>query len=306
MNIHPCARSCPRSRELLVHRIVVEGWSAVDAATAAGLSERSAYKWLRRYREEGVDGLRDRSSRPLRSPRRVPDAAVERMLELRRKRRTAAEIAKTVRRPRSTVARWLKRRGLGRLRFLAPPEPVRRYEHTKPGSMLHLDVKKLGKFTGVGHRITGARTHTTGGRGWEYVHVCIDDYSRVAYLEVLEDETGETTTSFLRRAQAWFAARGVRVRRVLTDNGPPYLSRVFAAACDQLGIKRSRTRPYRPQTNGKAERFIQTMLRECAYGREYSSSAYRRQGLAHWLRRYNEARPHGSLGGKPPITRLPA
>ena len=226
--------------------VLSERWPVRRAAQAAGLSERTAYKWLRRYREEGLTGLVDRSSRPKTSPRRLATTQLDRILELRRRRRTGAQIARTVRRPRSTVARWLKVSGLGKLHLLATLEPVVRYEHKSPGSLLHLDTKKLGRFSGIGHRATGVRTHTTGGRGWECVHVCIDDYSRVAYLEVLEDETAETTAAFLRRAVAWYEAQGVAVRRVLTDNGSPYVSRLFRETCAELDLKHSRTRPYAP------------------------------------------------------------
>ena len=219
---------------------------------------------------------------------------------------TGVQIAKRLRLPRSTVARVLKRHGLERLKFLEPPEPARRYEMERPGELIHLDVKKLGRFKGVGHRITGyhASVHRSRGSGWEFVHVCIDDYSRLAYVELLEDEKGPTTVGFLMRALAWFAERGVTVKRVMTDNGTNYRSHVFRHALARLGLRHSRTKPYTPRTNGKAERFIQTMLREWAYARPYLSSAKRRVALLPWLRRYNERRPHGGIGGAPPITRL--
>ena len=307
MNLHSCARSCPRSRELLVNRILEQGWTVKTAAEAAGLSERTAYKWLKRFREEGVEGLRDRSSRPRTCPHQTPARVVERIVELRKKRLLGREIARRVRRPHSTVARILASQGLGRLTALEPKPPVVRYEHPEPGDMLHLDIKKLGKFTGAGHRRTDLKSDwRTGGRGWEFVHVCVDDHSRVAYLEVLEDERQESAVEFLRRTVAWYRARGVTVRRVLTDNGSCYRSRACRATCAELGIKHCRTRPYSPQTNGKAERFIQSMLRECAYGRTYTTSGHRRLGLKAWVRRYNLERPHASLGFKPPASRLPA
>jgi transposase InsO family protein len=291
---------------LLVRRIQQEGWSVVDAAEAAGVSTRTGHKWLRRFDEEGPSGLLDRSSRPLRSPTQVPKSWQDLVVELRRSKMTGEQIAKDLRIPRSTVARILNRAGVGRLRYLDPPVPIIRYEWDRPGDLIHLDVKKLGRFTRVGHRITGCRIRqsNTRGVGWEFVHVCVDDHSRLAYVEALDDEKGPTTVGFLRRALAWFADRGVKVARVMTDNGTNYNSLVFRAAVAQLHLKHIRTKPYTPRTNGKAERFIQTMLREWAYARPYSTSGRRRLALAPWLRRYNERRPHGGIGGAPPITRL--
>lgn len=276
------------------------------AAEAAGVSPRTVYKWLGRFEQEGLAGLGDRSSRPQRSPTSVPRGWQELILTLRRSRMTGAEIAKRLKLPRSTVARVLKRHGLERLKLLDPPVPVLRYEKQRPGELIHLDVKKLGRFKGVGHRITGfhADVHRSRGSGWEFVHVCIDDYSRLAYVEILEDEKGPTTVGFLTRALAWLAEHGVKVERVMTDNGTNYRSNVFKAALVRLRLGHSRTRPYTPRTNGKAERFIQTMLREWAYARPFASSGRRRAALAPWLRRYNERRPHGGIGGAPPITRL--
>ena len=306
MNIHSSARTSPAGRALLVRRIQQEVWSVVDAAEAAGVSPRTAHKWLRRFDEDGPTGLLDRSSRPLRSPTKVPKAWQDLVLELRRSKMTGEQIAKDLRIPRSTVARILSRAGLGRLKYLEPPIPIIRYEWDRPGDLIHLDVKKLGRFNRVGHRITGDRTgqSRTRGVGWEFVHVCVDDHSRLAYVEVLEDEKGPTTVAFLRRALAWFAEHGVKVDRVMTDNGTNYRSLVFRAALVRLKLKHLRTKPYTPRTNGKAERFIQTMLREWAYARPYAHSAYRKLALPAWVRRYNERRPHGSLGGAPPITRL--
>ncbi len=276
------------------------------AAEAAGVSPRTVYKWLSRFEDEGLAGLGDRSSRPRRSPTSVPRSWQELVLTLRQSRMTGALIAKSLRLPRSTVARVLKRHGLERLKLLDPPVPVVRYEKQRPGELIHLDVKKLGRFQGIGHRITGlhANVHRSRGSGWEFVHVCIDDFSRLAYVEILEDEKGPTTVGFLKRALAWLAGHGVKVQRVMTDNGTNYRSNVFKAALARLRLGHSRTKPYTPRTNGKAERFIQTMLREWAYARPYASSARRRVVLAPWLRKYNERRPHGGIGGAPPITRL--
>jgi transposase InsO family protein len=276
------------------------------AAEAAGVSPRTVYKWLSRFDDEGLVGLGDRSSRPRRSPATVPRSWQELILTLRRSRMTGALIAKRLRLPRSTVARVLKRHGLERLKLLDPPVPILRYEKQRPGELIHLDVKKLGRFQGIGHRITGyhANVHRSRGSGWEFVHVCIDDFSRLAYVEILEDEKGPTTVGFLKRALAWLAGHGVKVQRVMTDNGTNYRSNVFKAALARLHLGHSRTKPYTPRTNGKAERFIQTLLREWAYARPYASSARRRVVLAPWLRKYNERRPHGGIGGAPPITRL--
>lgn len=304
MNIHSSARTSPAGRALLVRRIQQECWTVLEAAEAAGVSTRTAHKWLKRFDEEGPVGLLDRSSRPHRSPTEVPKSWQDLVLELRRSKMTGAQIAKDLRLPRSTVARILSRAGVGRLKYLEPPLPIVRYEWARPGDLIHLDVKKLGRIRGIGHRITGVRQHRNRGIGWEFVHVCVDDYSRLAYVEVLEDEKGATTVGFLRRALDWFIERGVNVRRVMTDNGANYVSNIFRAALAHCRIKHLRTKPYTPRTNGKAERFIQTMLREWAYARPYLSSARRRVALAPWLRRYNERRPHGGIGGAPPITRL--
>jgi transposase InsO family protein len=291
----------------LVRRIVEQGWSVVAAACAVGLSRRSAFKWLRRYRELGTAGLTDRSSRPRRMPRATPPEWRQLILELRQTRMTGARIAAQLRRPRSTVALILKRAGWERLRSPQPIEPVRRYQRERPGELVHLDVKKLGRIAGlVGHRITGDRARRCRGAGWEYVHVAVDDASRLAYVEVLRDERGPTTVGFLQRAIAWFRHLGVRVERIMTDNGSAYLSRRFAASCAALQLRHLRTRPYRPCTNGKAERFIQTLLREWAYALPYRSSSLRIRALRPWLRYYNRERPHGSLGARPPFSQLKA
>jgi transposase InsO family protein len=303
MRIHANARTCPNSRKLLVQRIEEENWSLMVAAEAAGISERSARKWLGRWRAEGEAGLLDRSSAPKRSPRRTPEALVEAIRALRRLRMTAAEIAEILGLALSTVSLWLKRIGLGKRSRLEPPEPPNRYERSRPGELIHIDIKKLGRFGVPGKRVIDERDSSRG-YGWECCHVCVDDATRLAYVEVLPDERGETASGFLRRAVAWLAERGVTVERVMTDNGSPYVSTIHAATCRELGIRHLRTRPYRPQTNGKAERFIQTMLREWAYGRLYGSSAERRHQLPGWLNRYNYRRKHGSLGHRPPAARL--
>ena len=303
MDIHANARTCPNSRRLLVKRVEEEDWSLMVAAEAAGISERTARKWLGRWRAEGEDGLLDRSSAPKRIPHRTPEAVVEAVSALRRLRMTAAEIAEVLGLALSTVSLWLKRIGLGKRSRLQPPEPPNRYERSRPGELIHIDVKKLGRFGVAGKRVVGKR-HASAGYGWECCHVCVDDATRLAYVEVLPNERGETASAFLRRAVAGFAEQGVEVERVMTDNGSPYVSTLHASTCRELGIRHLRTRPYRPQTNGKAERFIQTMLREWAYGRLYGSSAERRLQLPSWLDRYNYRRKHGSLGHRPPMARL--
>jgi transposase InsO family protein len=305
MNAHSRARTCPLSRVLLVRRVREQAWRIERAADAAGISVRTAYKWLARQRDEGFAGLQDRGSRPRRSPRRTPDEWRAVILELRQARWPGRRIAQQLGLPYATVARILQRAGQGRLPPPAPPEPVRRYERSRPGELLHLDVKKLGRIGRVGHRIHGDRTTRVRGIGWEYVHVAIDDHSRLAYAETLRDERGATTVAFLRRAIAWFQRLGVRVEQVMTDNGSAYVSRRFAQVCAQLQLRHLRTRPYRPCTNGKAERFIQTCLREWAYAEAYPSSEQRTVALDHWLHHYNWHRPHTALNSRPPISRLP-
>ena len=306
MNIHSSARSTPAGRALLVRRVTQESWTVAAAAEAVGVSARTAYKWLARFEDEGPGGLLDRSSRPRNSPRQVPVGWQQLIVELRRLRMTGAAIAARLAIPRSTVARVLKRHGLERLKKLDLPVPVRRYEKSRPGELVHLDVKKLGRIQRVGHRIHGDRTTRARGAGWEYVHVCVDDFTRLAYVEVLADEKGATAAAFLRRAAAWFASRGVKIERVMTDNGSGYVSRDFAVAVAQMRARHIRTRPYTPRTNGKAERFIQTLLREWAYVRPYPTSAKRAKVLRPWLAYYNRERPHASLGQRSPFTRLPS
>jgi transposase InsO family protein len=280
-------------------------WPVTQAAAAAGVSRRTAYKWLRRQREEGHPGLKDRSSKPLVQPTATPQDWRELVLTLRHCRLTSSEIAQRVRIPRSTVARILKREGLGRLKFLEPPEPVVRYEKRHPGQLLHIDVKKLGRIHGLGHRITGDRRHRARGVGWEYVHVCIDDASRLAYVEILDSEDGNRSAGFLKRAIAFYRRHGIRVRAVMTDNAKAYTaSKLFKAELQRHRVRHLTTRPYRPCTNGKAERFIQTLLREWAYARPYTSSRARAHQLPRWLSHYNHHRPHGSLDGKPPYSRI--
>ena len=305
MNVHSLARTTPRSRALLVHRVLTQKRSIGATAEAFGISSRTVYKWLARHRESGREGLWDRSSRPHRSPGRLEAERIALVEQLRRCRQTSPQIARGLGMPCSTVARVLRRAGLHRLRMLEPPEPPRRYERSRPGDLLHLDIKKLGRIGRVGHRIHGDRTTRVRGIGWEFVHVCIDDRSRLAYVEVLSDEQRVTTTGFLQRAVAYYRRLDIRVRAVMTDNGPAYLSHLFALACRTLRLRHLRTRPYRPRTNGKAERFIQTLLREWAYARPYRYSCLRVRALRTYLRYYNLRRPHGALNGRPPISRLP-
>jgi transposase InsO family protein len=275
------------------------------AATALGVSRRTAHKWLARYAREGITGLQDRSSRPRSTPTAVSLEEECCIVLLRTSRMTAAQIASSLEIPRSTVARTLKRRGLQRLKVLDEHTPPQRYTRRHPGELLHLDVKKLGRITGFyGHRITGDRRRRRRGAGWDFVHVAIDDASRLAYAEVLANEQGDTSAAFLARAVTWFQRLGIRVRRTLTDNGSGYVSACFALACSQLKIRHLRTRPYRPCTNGKAERVIQTLMREWAYVRPYRTSGLRARALPLFLAYYNRERPHGSLGGRSPISRI--
>lgn len=311
MRLHGNAKTCPHSRLLIVTRVQDEGWSLPAAAEAAGVSARTAAKWLARYRSEGRPGLRDRSSAPHRLPHRTPASRERAIVALRRLRMTAAEIAECLGLARSTVSALLRRLGLGRLAFLEPPEPANRYERQGAGEVLHLDTKKLGRIERIGHRISGRRGPNVrrGGRrcvGWEYVHVAVDDATRLASALVLPDEKATSAVAFLAHAVSELSARGVRVERVMTDNGSAYRSHAFAHACGELGIRHLRTRAYRPRTNGKAERFIQTLTRRWAYGQPYASSEWRRAALPAWLEDYNQRRPHGSLGNQTPAARLAA
>jgi len=303
MELHKNARSCPASRTLLVHRIL-GGMPVTSAAEAAGVSSRTAFKWKARYREGGEAALVDRSSRPHRMPRQAHPVRVEEVLRLRRRRCTGPQIAARVGLSTATVARILTRFGLSRLSSLEPKEPVVRYQRERPGELLHVDIKKLGRIGRIGHRIHGDRTARVRGIGWEFVHVAIDDASRLAYAEVLPNERSPSSTAFLRRSVAWFQNRGVRVQAVMSDNGSCYISHKFKAACQKLQLRHLRTRPYRPRTNGKAERFIQTLLREWAYKRPYSTSIQRTDRLPRYLNHYNLRRPHAALSKRTPAQRL--
>lgn len=304
MKLHGNAKLTPVQRCLLVARVLEEHWTYAEAADAAGVSERTAYRWVRRWRD-GDCVLADRSSAPRRVPRRTP-LQVERVIEtLRRARMTSTAIAAKLSMAVSTVGAVLKRLGLNRLWKLGPAEPPNRYCRRHAGELVHVDVKKLGRFNRPGHRARGRGPgRHSAGAGWEAVHVCVDDATRLAYVEVLSDERAVTTVGFFERAVAWFAARGITVHQVLSDNGSPYRSRPWATWCATHHIEHLRTRPYRPRTNGKAERFIQTMLREWAYPVTYRSSDQRARALPAWIDYYNHQRPHGALGHQPPASRL--
>ena len=305
MKLHANAPFGPKGRLTMVRRVTEQEWSLTEAAEAAGVSERTCSKWVGRYRTEGRAGLEDRSSAPHSVPSRTPEARVEAIAALRRLRMTGPEIAELLQMASSTVSAVLDRIGLGRLSRLEPPEPPNRYERANPGELIHIDVKKLVRIErGAGHRVTGRRTSQAKGAGWERVHVCVDDATRLAYVEVLADEKARTAVGFLRRAIAFYEAHGISVQRLMTDNGPAYRSTVHAIACRALKIRHIRTRPYRPRTNGKAERFIRTMLGSWAYGAIYRDSAQRTAALSGWLDFYNWRRPHGSLGHRPPAARL--
>ncbi len=304
MNIHKNARTTPQSRALLVHRVLRERWPVNAVAIAFGISERTVYKWLARYRTQGAAGLQDRSSAARRRPHALGPAWLALIRLLRHAKLVAAEIAARLPLARSTVSGVLHRLGLGRLRYLNPPPPVQRYEWSRPGELIHVDTKKLGRIVQPGHRITGNPRDSVVGAGWEYAHVAIDDCSRFTYVEILPDDKRYTATRFWLRALREFQRRGIRVQRVLTDNGGAYRSRPFRKACRWLDIAAKRTRPYRPQTNGKAERVIQTLLRKWAYAVPYANSAQRRAALAPWLRFYNEEKPHASLHRQTPLSRL--
>jgi transposase InsO family protein len=312
MKLHANHRTCPSSRRLICRRVLEEGWTLRRAAEAAGCSVRTVAKWLARYCA-GDRELLDRSSRPRRSPARLSVQRVQAVERLRRLRMTAAEISEVLGIPLSTVSLWLKRIGLGKRSRLEPPEPLNRYERRHPGELVHVDIKQLGRVRGAGHRVLASRAsqkrtrregRLTGVAGWEYVHVVVDDYSRLAYAEVLDDLTAACAIAFVRRAVAWFDERGVRIRAVMTDNGSCFTAHAYHRALRELGLRHIRIRPRRPQTNGKAERFIQTLLNEWAYSRVYGSSHERTAALPAFLQRYNYQRPHGSLGKRPPATRL--
>jgi len=311
MKTHANARLSLKGRELLIGRVDHAGWSLVVAAEAAGISDRTARKWFARYRGEGRDGLLDRSSAPRTVANRTDECRVEVIAALRRLRMTGAEIAECLGMALSTVSGILTRIGLGKLGRVGL-DPAQRYERARPGELIHIDVKKLGRIARPGYAMLGGRSargasgyHRQSTKlGWEFVHVAIDDATRLAYVEVLADEKATTAIGFLRRAVKHYASYGITVERLITDNGSAYRSTVHAIACRTLGIRHLRTRPYRPQTNGKAERFIRTMLGGWAYGAIYRDSDERNAALAGWLDFYNRRRPHGALSHKPPIARL--
>ena len=306
MNVHKNARLTFHSRAEMVRRVLEEGQTPKAVASAFGVCGKTVRKWLDRYQDEGPDGLYDRPSRPNRLYRPTPEAVCQRVVALRRERRTGAQIAAEAGVSPATVSRILKRHGLNRLKDLEPAEPVRRYQRDKPGELIHIDIKKLGRFSRTGHRITGDRTgqSRTRGIGWEFVHVCIDDRSRIAFSQIMPDERKASAVAFLKAAVAYYQSLGITVERVMTDNGSCYISEDFAKACKKLGLRHIRTKPYTPKTNGKAERFIQTALREWAYAKAYPNSDLRAQELPAWLHRYNWHRPHASLKAKTPISQL--
>ena len=305
MNVHKNARLTPHSRADVVRRIEA-GQPMAAVAAAFGVSVRTVRKWVERFHREGPEGLKDRSSRPHRLHKPTPETVVTEVERLRRQRWTGKQIAAELGISPATVSRILRRLGLNRISALEPAEPVRRYERDHPGELIHIDIKKLGRFDRVGHRITGNRRGQSNSRGvgWEFVHVAIDDASRLAFSQILPDEKKQSAVAFLRAAVAYYASLGVTVARVMTDNGACYKAHAFRDACRDLGLRHIRTRPYTPKTNGKAERFIQTALREWAYARAYPTSDDRGDELPRWLHRYNWHRPHGSLNSKPPISKL--
>jgi transposase InsO family protein len=316
MKLHGNARTCPKSRRLLVERVSEQSWSVTAAAAAAGVSERTVYRWLKRWREQGVAGLLDGSSRPRSSPRQLAVEKVNAIRSLRKLRMTAAQIAEILDLALSTVSAWLKRLGLGKRSRLEPPEPANRYERRHLGELVHVDIKQLGRISsrGAGHRIVGHRKSQlkrrygagkrVGVTRYEYVHVMVDDHSRLAYAEVLPTLRARCAIDFLHRAIAWFSERGIAIKAVMSDNGSAYVSHAYCKALAELGLRHLRIQPYRPRTNGKAERFIQTLLSEWAYERIFGSSAERTAALPLFLERYNFRRPHGSLGHQPPASRL--
>ena len=303
MQLHRNARTTPVTRRLMAQRVLTDGWTYPETAEAFSVSALTVRKWVERHRTEGAAGLEDRSSRPRRSPTITDAALVTAIQQLRTEHGVPAWlIGRALGVPRSTVSAWIRRLGLQCVQTV--PQPLRRYEWPALGDMLHLDIKPLGRIGRVGHRIHGDRRQRARGVGWEYAHVAVDDHSRIAYVEVLPDQQGPTCAAFLQRALAWWAHRKVVVQRVLTDNGSGYRSRPFAKVCGQLAVRHRRTRPYTPRTNGKAERFIQTLLREWAYATAYEDSRTRRQALRPWLRYYNRERPHAGLAYGTPWSRL--
>src|SRR5689334_2548853 len=304
MNIHKNARLTLARRIELVRMIVDQGFTKAAAAREAGVSEPTARKWLGRYLAEGEQGLKDHSSRPKHSPRTITPEKALSIVELRRRRLTHAAIAMSLGVSPSTVGRVLRRAGLSRLRDLEPSEPVVRYEHEKPGDLVHIDTKKLGRIERMSHRVTGNRRDTVEGAGWEFLFVAVDDHSRISFTDLYADERRASAIQFLENTVAYFQSLGMRIRAVLTDNGSVFRSKAFRQACARLGLKQRFTRAYRPQTNGKAERFIQSALREWAYGIAYNHSSEREQMLERWRHHYNWHRPHQGIAGMAPISRL--
>jgi transposase InsO family protein len=305
MDIHKNARLTPLGREHMVN-MVLSGQTPKAVSAAVGVCPRTVKKWVDRFKAEGLAGLQDRSSRPQHLRQPTPQITVDRIEALRRQRLTGKAIAAETAVSTATVSRVLKRLGLNRLSALEPAEPPRRYQRDRPGELIHIDIKKLGKFNRIGHRITGDRTGQSNSRGvgWEFVHVCIDDASRIAFSRVMKTERKGCAVAFLKAAIAYYASLGITVEQVMTDNGSCYKSFAFRRACKRLGLRHIRTRPYTPRTNGKAERFIQTALREWAYATAYDTSQQRAAQLPYWMHRYNWHRPHGSIGSVPPISTL--
>ena len=307
MQLHPNAKLTPKTRLLLVRRVTEQGWPVAKAARAAGVSRQTAHKWLNRFREGGTESLADRSCRPKSVPRRTPRRLIHRMVRLRRRRKAGWEIARELNVPVSTVSKHLKAEGVGRIwRLEEQRNPPQRYEHGAPGDLLHIDAKKLARIDGIGHRIHGDRSRKRRGVGYEVVFVCVDDHTRLAYAEVHPSENARYATIFLRRALKWFKSLGIDSRRLLSDNAKCYVSNQFTALCAKEGLRQSYTRPYTPQTNGKAERFIQTMKRRWAYRFVFRTSAIRAASLRPWVKHYNHERPHRSLGKRTPMERLRA
>ena len=304
VDTHNNAVLTPRGRARMVARVLEQGWSYRATARSYQIDPKSVRRWVQRYREHGAAGLVERRSTPLRQPRRTPRRVIRQLKALRRQRWAMARIGEHVERSRATVSRILQRHRLNRLSALEPAEPPRRYEHEQPGDLLHLDIKKLARFRQPGHRLTGIRAKDSIGAGYEFVHTAIDDRSRIAHTEIHPSESAASAIAHLHSAVRYYARLGVTIRRVLTDNGPCYRSAAFEQACRALGLRHRFTRPYRPRTNGKAERFIQTALREWAYAFRYQNAAQRAEHLPRWLHDYNWHRQHGSLGNKPPISVL--
>lgn len=306
MNIHKNARLTPLRREEMALAVIEGHVSQAQAARVYGVSAKIVSRWVERFKAGGRQAMLDRSSRPHDIPRQTGQALAERIITLRRQRLTGKHIALETGVSPATVSRVLKRAGLSRLKDIEPAAPIVRYEYDHPGGLIHLDIKRLGRFERIGHRITGDRTGQSNSRGvgWEYVHVAIDDASRIAFTDIFQDEKAMSAVACLKAAVAYYRKLGITVTRVMTDNGPCYKSHAFRDACRDLSLKHIRTRPYTPRTNGKAERFIQTALREWAYARAYETSEQRKQHLPQWTHNYNWHRPHGSLSSKPPISRL--